>query len=557
MNRLILLILALCWFVPDHFPPWTSFHTEAPAFLLSALILLASWRGRAATIDIPLAVSFPFALAFIALIQWACGMLIFGGDALVVCMYLATFSAAWFWGYHWVAHGSPTDDLLDSVSLLLLLVGLVSAFQVLAQWLHVEDVFNGWVLDGLVNGRPRGNVGQPNQAATILMMGSVGAAVLRLRRRIRASVMWSGLLVLLIAITLTQSRTALLSASVLVVLYVLTASHATYSALKRRHVVLWWLLLFGAAWLYANKNVVGTIAPVDGNQLVAIGTRPLIWKQLLIALLEHPWAGWGWLQISTAQQFGVLELAGTEQTNYAHNIVLDMLLMLGLPVAGVMFAVAGAWFWSRWTAITGSAKVRSGFFILIPFLVHAMLEFPHAYAYFLVLVGLLLGAIDAWSSSVKSATFSIGKSTILVIFAMWGTLLFAVGYEYFSAEEDFRINRFENRKLGETPADYSPPKLILLTQLRDQGKAMRLRAEPNMKAEDIEILVRVSKRYSWAPIQFRTALALALNGRPIEATQQLRTLKGLFGEDIYLEAKESFIRLEKEKYPQLGLVPLP
>jgi hypothetical protein len=88
-------------------------------------------------------------------------------------------------------------------------------------------------------------------------------------------------------------------------------------------------------------------------------------------------------------------------------------------------------------------------------------------------------------------------------------------------------------------------------------KAMRLRAKPGMTAEELGTLINVSKRYSWAPMQFRTALSLGLNDRPAEATQQLRVLKGLFAADIYEEAKENWLRLQKEQYPELGKVELP
>ena len=136
-------------------------------------------------------------------------------------------------------------------------------------------------------------------------------------------------------------------------------------------------------------------------------------------------------------------------------------------------------------------------------------------------------------------------------------LLLATGYEYAQAEEDFRVNRFENRRLGETPAEYNPPKLVLLNQLGDMLKAMRLRAKPGMTGEELATLVNSSKRYSWAPLHFRTALSLGLNNRSGEATQQLRVIKGLFAADIYEEAKANWLRLQNEQYPELSKVELP
>jgi hypothetical protein len=80
---------------------------------------------------------------------------------------------------------------------------------------------------------------------------------------------------------------------------------------------------------------------------------------------------------------------------------------------------------------------------------------------------------------------------------------------------------------------------------------------PHMAAEDVELLNRVAKRYTWGPIQFRAALALGLNSRPKEATERLQVIKNLFADDVYVEARENFETMRKEKYPELGLVVVP
>jgi len=448
--------------------------------------------------------------------------------------------------------------LIRSISVLLVVAAMLTAFQVFAQWLQVEVAFNGWVLEGLRNGRPRANVGQPNQAATILLMGSVGAAVLRHRMRIGESVLWFITLFLGGAIILTQSRTALLAAVTLSAAFFWFAKPTKDDPLKRISVVLWLcLLLCAAAWFPSLKWEATGDGTVGIDQMASIGTRPLIWKQLMIGLFESPWVGWGWLQVPAAQQAGALVFAGSEQTNYAHNAVLDLFIYLGIPAASVVLGVAGVWCWHRAPRVLASKDAAPAFLLLVPFLVHCLLEFPHAYAYFLVVAGLLLGGIDAWTEGENPKVLVVPKWAFTVFIVLWVTLLAATGYEYLQAEEDFRVNRFENIRLGETPPEYSPPKLVLLTQLGDMLNAMRLRARPGMTTEELETLVNSSKRYSWAKLQFRTALSLGLNNRPAEATQQLRVIKSLFAADIYEEAKESWLRLQKEQYPELGKVELP
>jgi hypothetical protein len=86
---------------------------------------------------------------------------------------------------------------------------------------------------------------------------------------------------------------------------------------------------------------------------------------------------------------------------------------------------------------------------------------------------------------------------------------------------------------------------------------MRLRAVPGMRADDLALLQRVSRRFSWAPIQFRAALALGLNGQDEAAQAQLRILKAMFPAEIYEEARDNWLRMSEDQYPQLASVVLP
>jgi hypothetical protein len=291
--------------------------------------------------------------------------------------------------------------------------------------------------------------------------------------------------------------------------------------------------------------------------MATVGTRPIIWGQLSLAVLERPWFGWGWLQIAAAQQFGALSIAGTEQATFAHNVLLDLAVMLGIPVAAAVVTVIGLWFWRRKTKICGSINTIFLLCCLTPLVVHSMLEFPHAYAYYLVIAGVFAGALEALARNKRQGPIEIRSSVGIVFVCIWVGMLLSLGREYLLAEEDFKVNRFENRRVGNTPVEYQIPDLKLLTQLGDTAKAMRYRAQPDMSTEELETLKEVSLRYTWAPMHFRTALALAINNRPREAEAQMRVLQSLFRADIYNEGKENFLKLQQEKYPQLGNVVLP
>lgn len=556
-------LLLLCWIVPTHFPPWATFHVEAPAVAagLLGLIICFRWSGHA--VRVPAAVGFMGLFIAIAMLQWSLGLIPHGGDVVLIAIYVILLASAWLWGYQW-AHLERTNRLLDALCLFMLIVGVLVAFQALVQWFHLEGAFWGWVLEGSSDNRPRANIGQANHVATVLSMASVATFSLRYRRRIGRMGLWLALLLFGAGIVLTRSRTALVSVTALTVFCLIFFPHAKCKNIKSSELVVWLLLIFGMTWLlpYFSNAVNGDIAlPVNltaiPSQFTTPGARTLVWQQITEAILQRPWWGWGFLQVPAAQQAGALMFPGNLQLTYSHNMLLDALVMLGIPITLILVCVILRWIWIRASLILESVTASTATFILIPLIIHAQLEFPHAYAYFLILAGLLFGVIDGAVRAPVTRAFFISKK-MLAVFAMgWSVLLGVVVFEYSLAEEDFRVNRFENRNIGSTPEKYNPPKLFLLNQLGDMLRGMRLRAVPGMSQEDLDVLVRVSQRYSWAQMQFRTALALGLNGRPDDATRQLQIIKVLYSKDIYDEAIESLNQLAREKYPELKNIAIP
>jgi len=558
LNAAVFIILSFCWITPDHIPPWFAFHSEAPAFAASGLCLLAIALRRASFTATPVAVWWCTILGMMMVLQWAIGRVSYGGDVWVVVAYLMVFVSACLWAFNWVkTEGSST--LLNAFGFFLISVGLVTSFQLLAQWLQVDGLFAGWVLDMLPKGRPRANLGQPNQAATTIVLAMVATAVLLYRRRIGYGVAWMLLLVLIAAATITQSRTALLSAVVLAACFTAVMALGNYKVERaaKASVAVWLILFLGVAWAFTAIDFGEQSASLGIQEISNPGTRPLIWRQLCLAVLEKPWLGWGGLQVSTAQQFGAMKFAGIEQANYAHNIVLDGLVMFGMPCIALLIGITIAWLYKRRAFILRSTDTLWCFALALPVLIHALLEYPHAYAYYVILLGVLAGVIEAGVGGKEVVAMRISTAFITGLAVGWVALIAALGYEYTLAEEDFRMNRFENRRIGPEQTGYQPPHLIFLTQLGDQAHAMRLRAVRGMPAEDVDVLNRVAKRFTWGPIQFRAALALGLNGRPQEATERLRVIKNLFSADVYAEARDNFETLRAQKYPELGLVELP
>jgi hypothetical protein len=192
---------------------------------------------------------------------------------------------------------------------------------------------------------------------------------------------------------------------------------------------------------------------------------------------------------------------------------------------------------------------------LLPLVMHSLLEYPFAYAYFLVAGGLMIGVVEASMQASKTIAFRArGAWMLLGVWAVVGSYLC---YEYLQVEEDFRVVRFENLRIGQTPAEYEVPQVWMLSHMGAMLKAARVRPEPNMSAQEIEALRKVAQRFAFGALSLRYATALGLNGDPVGASHQLQVMRGMYGEYYYSAAKDVLRTLQREKYPQLGAVEMP
>jgi Virulence factor membrane-bound polymerase, C-terminal len=130
-------------------------------------------------------------------------------------------------------------------------------------------------------------------------------------------------------------------------------------------------------------------------------------------------------------------------------------------------------------------------------------------------------------------------------------------HEYFLIEEDFRIVRFENLRIGHTPADYKIPNVWMLSHMASMLQGARQRPYPGMAIEEVENLRRSSLRFPYGSLSLRYALALGLNGDPPGATRQMAIIRGMYGEVYYQDAIYVLRSMQKEKYPVLAAVVTP
>jgi O-antigen ligase len=562
MPLLAAFLLACSWLATNHFLPWVSWHSEALVFaavLISAWVVvfrLLSQRKEALGIKMPILI-WPFAmLVVLAMAQGIMGVITFWGDVVVICSYAALCIACLTLGYATHADASPTESSLASPVILLALVfviaGLASAVVALAQTFELWE-HSSWIVRMPSLQRPGANLAQPNHLATLLVMAIASVVFFHELKKISNLPCALLLLVLITGLALTQSRAGTLGFLALLVWWLIkrpkicsTTSPWAAAILGAGFLMLFWV------WpkFYALVQVSGTAE----SRVLEAGSRLKIWPQLIEALLEKPWLGWGIRQVAKAHNSVVHKYGFSEPFTYSHNFMLDLALWVGLPFSIITIITGVFWFWRR-TKLANQLLPWYCLAVTIPLLVHSMFEFPFAYAYFLAPAMFLLGVLEARLCA--TALIRIGIKS-----AVGGLLIVSAGLawitvEYINLEKDFRTARFEALHIGRTPVDYQKKRVFVLTQLEALVNATRIEPQPGMHPDTLMLFRNVALHYPWSATQYRYALALALNENPVEASRQFQVMRVQHGEKLYQKIKMQLGVLAEDRYPELRGLNLP
>lgn len=552
------LCFLLAWLAPDHYEPWLGFYSEAPMFMalwVGCAALCAPWRPF---------VRFPHAglllaaaLGVVLAAQWAAGQLAYHGHALLGLLYLAGMLMAWWLGASAVRLSPSVEWLLACGAGLLLCAAVASGGIELLQWLRMEDRLSLYAVESAPGVRPSGNLAQPNLQATLLLMGTVALALLWSMRRLWTWLAAVLLVFLSFALVLTESRAGVLGAAGIGAL-VLWRGAALHWAKGRRAVLLWWGLLPAFWWLREPLNAGLLLQPARELGLGVDNVRLVLWRQMLSAIGQSPWWGYGWNQTPVAQKFGVVAAPGEWTIDFSHNVTLDLLAWFGVPLGSALFGLVVWWVLRCGWRLRDRTQLLL-LCIALPVLTHSLVEFPFAYSFFLFPVACVFGALHALQSP---ASFRIepAPGNWLRLSVVAGLVLYAVvagraATEYWAAEEEWRILRVGG--LGQRVPEHDAPDLLLLDQLGALLELGRMQPTPGMDADALGRTRDAALFHRGATLHLKHVLALGLNGQPQEASRQLMILRDLYGPRAYAQAKARFQVQRDTRYPELARVAVP
>lgn len=283
----------------------------------------------------------------------------------------------------------------------LVLAGMINAGISVLQ-IYQPELLDGSVLaQSLLPGRSVGNLRQPNHLAYLLVWSLLATAMLYQMGKLQTIWALAMSFVMAAALVLSASRTGLLSLLLLVAWAVFDSSAGN----KTRRILLLSLLWFTLAWMGSVWWSQASGAELAAQSRIAEGVasppRWLLIRDSWALISQHPWFGVGWGEFNFAWTLTPMASRSGLHFDHTHNLVLQWLVELGVPMGLLLTGLLFRVFWLAWRKTSSQASGSQQFeshqirrascvaacLIVVP----SLLEYPLWYAYFLFPVFFWIG----------------------------------------------------------------------------------------------------------------------------------------------------------------------
>ncbi len=525
------ILLAFGWLSPFHTYPWVTFSSELASFGAALAIVILFLTKE---IKIPRPQILMLVIVLLPLLQFCFGLILDFSVAFLSFTYLFTFWLMMLCGYNLSLQAENREKLMIGFSLLVLVAGLLSSFMAVVQWLNLESYLYG--IMGLRGNRPYANFGQPNNLSTFLVMALMGGLYLYEKRKVSLWLLIPSSLILLFTITLTQSRTAWI-VCIFFFFYWIYKQHKNNPRFNFPKLLLWTALYFVIAgyllpyltqFMTSNLDT-GVTHTASIVQRAGSGHERLgMWMQILYAITERPWFGYGWNQTSIAVVESIEFNTVQVWFNSAHNIVLDILVWNGIPLGVLIIGYLSLWLlWLNKTAKDSTSIIA--IMMVCAILIHAMLEFPQRYAYFLLPMGFLLGLIQAQTPQLKGIT--IQKNVVRCVWLISVIVLLLVWRDYKLFQDNSRLI-FKGKQPTEEILGSS--RILLLTQFQMRLDWIALDPKTRFSEAQLSEFAEMVKNKATPYNLKKFAQVLVYNQQNKEAEKYLYILNRLYKKDVSL-----------------------
>ncbi|MGY6160200.1 PglL family O-oligosaccharyltransferase [Paraburkholderia strydomiana] len=446
---LLALALVLPYAVVNHTYPIPTFYAEFTALALYLLVgagvvfLIASSRRRIG-----------FASPVVALVPLLFGLLLVAqsvvlpvsqpsmnwlGGGFLLAAFMATHA-----GYGFV-RAKLNETALRWAASALVVGGLYAVFCQVIQLFHLEARVSPLVVayNVTVERLPFGNMAQANHLATYIAFAMAGALFLVQTRRIAVAI-WALVSTLFaVGLALTVSRGPWLQMGVIVVagFWMAFAQTRAEPQLRRSHRQ--WLIPIALGVLFFVVNALirwanvryhlelGQSAADRFKDAGQIAPRLALWKYGWTMFRTHPLMGVGWGEFPSYQYQFAKTLGGVEIANNSHDIFIDLLAKTGLiGLAIVLFGLV-TWLVRVVRAPQSAARVF-GIALIGVLVMHALVEYPQQYMFFLLPAMFVFGLLETRPLRLVPARLSFGAFAVVVFGGI--AALYPVYRDYARAE---------------------------------------------------------------------------------------------------------------------------
>lgn len=498
--------------------PWVGFFHEYMAsisllFLYCATLLLSPYY-KINTIFLLIAF-----IAFIPLIQNFFDVVYFSGDALIISAYIFGAAIAIFCGCNLACHGYGERSFY-LFFLTLVVLGLANSFLSLYQFFDLK--YAGHFILDAKSSRVYGNLAQPNNLATFFVISLFSSWFLFEKKVLSFGVFVALSCLFLFCLSLPQSRTTLLIFVSVFGLYLFFKSNVRlrlpFLYFLFVAFVYWTSLSFQEFWL---ENQVRDFS-ISGIGSSNLPPRIAIWNDIVIAVIQGPLWGYGWGQVSVAQILGADGLSG-HPVSYSHNILLDLLVWNG-PIVGVMIISLFAYFIVKILIACKSVEAFFGVIFCCAIGVHAFLELPLTYTFFIFpfffVFGLLVNNIGY-----SRLLFAFPCYVFASIFILFQVVIYR---DYIVVVNETRESSIYALNNLSGDRDSRLDEVIILNHLSEYIRFKDTDVTDSMTEEKIEWMKKVSHRFPAYSTLMKYRRACTLNGYDQEADRVYLVVQRLF-----------------------------
>ena len=518
--------------VTNHTYPIPTFYAEFTALSLyllvgaSVLLMVISERSR-----------MQFAMPAVALVPLAFGALLV---VQTLVLPLAQPSMAWLGagfllagfmatqaGYGF-ARAGVTETALRWMAGALIVGGLFAVFCQVVQLLHLEAKVSPFVVayNVTTERRPFGNMAQANHLATVIAFALAAAMYLVQTRRINVLVWAVVSSICVLGQALTVSRGPWLQTAVVVVagfwMALVVPSGDGFSRRRTRQwlmpvllVVLFIAVNLAVRWANGRFQLGLDVSAAhrfqDKSQFVL---RLAMWKYGWTMFKGHPLLGVGWGEFPRFEFELVRQLGDVEIANNSHDIVIDLLAKAGIVGLGIVLFGLLAWLW-RVLRARHTAERVFGLGLIGVLLMHALVEYPQQYMFFLLPAMFVFGILETKPLSLVPGRFALGLQLVVVL---GGFAALAPIYRDYA--------RAEVLYYGAHPAEeYRAAPSVLFGAWGEYGLATLLPIDSNDLQTKIDMHAKALALLPGETVLRRYAALLALDGKQDQALDTVERLK--------------------------------